>query len=773
MSKELIDPSEHYLIILKGIDRVFDVEGSREEDGTNVILYSENKGANQQWRFVPLEDGYYRIESRGSGKCLDVKGRSQDDGANIIIWPRNDSENQQWELVEDGPDYYALRARHSGKCLDAKGTEDFTEIQQYSCEDTDSQRWRLERFEGDDVSKAHQEELSSSTQPAKETPAPATGQSVESERTAPADDRRKGDRQIGAALIIAAATILAALIGAIALLITSGRLSPGLTIEATETDTPTAIETDVLAPVVAPTTVTSPPVVQTPASAPSTLPTPTETSMPLTPTGKIAFVSSAEGDANIYLIDAECTHQSGECNSTPRQLTFSPYQDKDPAWSPDGTLVAFVSKRATGIASDIWVMNSDGTNQRPLTKDDADDLDPTWSPDGKRIAFASYRSGNFDIFMVDINCLDGSRGACDSSPSLTQLTDHPGNDEEPVWSPISSHEIAVVSHHDPEHEVPDIYLINTECPPIDSKCETSTLTEGGGHDPAWSPDGGQIAYWKWHGDDENKNWGIYVMQADGSQPVPLINNFVQLNYDPTWSPEGSLIAFTRRGDIYVVEAECAYRPEGPVACLDQARRLTDSPAAHNEGAAWQPQIIAPPLPTITPVSSPIPAKTPTSPSPTLTPTPTPLFYNVTSRYGPALVFIFGGGGLFGILGGVIFVVHRLWSISRYRLKVMDISEHYSDRDKVSLYIEVSNPARGNPHTVRRAYAGSSKRRDDARIGRRMTQKRLEAGDSHRFEVAFGLASAQIRFVWVEDETGRLYRSKEWPLSQGLDDDNQW
>lgn len=58
-----------------------------------------------------------------------------------------------------------------------------------------------------------------------------------------------------------------------------------------------------------------------------------------------------------------------------------------PAWSPDGTQIAYTVQSATG--SQLWVMSADGTNKRQLTdRDDANDLEPTWAPDGSVIAFS-------------------------------------------------------------------------------------------------------------------------------------------------------------------------------------------------------------------------------------------------------------------------------------------------------------------------------------------------------------------------------------------------
>jgi Tol biopolymer transport system component len=109
-------------------------------------------------------------------------------------------------------------------------------------------------------------------------------------------------------------------------------------------------------------------------------------------------------------------------NHAVTNLTNSPGADFNPAWSSDGR-IAFTSFRDGN--SEIYVMNSDGTNQFRVTNATSNEDHPAWSPDNTRIAFDTNRNTADDVYTINVN-----------GTNETRLTVNFVTDEHPDWQPI-------------------------------------------------------------------------------------------------------------------------------------------------------------------------------------------------------------------------------------------------------------------------------------------------------------------------------------------------
>jgi TolB protein len=136
---------------------------------------------------------------------------------------------------------------------------------------------------------------------------------------------------------------------------------------------------------------------------------------------KIIFMSSMQGDPELFLIDGS--------GGNPRRITYSAGIDTSPAWNPKtGQQVAFVSDRS-GVPQ-IYLMNADGSNVEKLSLPDMGYVvDPAWSPNGQLLAFSWRRpEGNYDIYVIDA-----------ATRQLVELTRDAGRNERPSWAPDGRH----------------------------------------------------------------------------------------------------------------------------------------------------------------------------------------------------------------------------------------------------------------------------------------------------------------------------------------------
>src|SRR6267378_199263 len=136
---------------------------------------------------------------------------------------------------------------------------------------------------------------------------------------------------------------------------------------------------------------------------------------------QIMFSSSMLGNPELFVVDAN--------GSRPKRVTFSNAASTSPTWNPKtGQSVVFVSDRG-GIPK-LYLMNADGTNTSELALPDKGYLiDPAWSPNGQMVAFSWRRpDGNFDVYIMD-----------PATREIRQITRDSGKNERPSWAPDGRH----------------------------------------------------------------------------------------------------------------------------------------------------------------------------------------------------------------------------------------------------------------------------------------------------------------------------------------------
>lgn len=281
------------------------------------------------------------------------------------------------------------------------------------------------------------------------------------------------------------------------------------------------------------------PVTDTPAPTDTFTPAPTATFTPEPEyRGRIVFTrvppDTRDGNFEIFIYDLD--------EDQIIQLTNNGINEWLPAWSPDGRSIAFSRYRVRSNNDyDIWVMDSDGANDRGEIVIDAWDDYPVWSPDGSEIAFISTGITsdvpNSEVFVSN------------RAGTLRRLTYNTGRDEWPDWSP-DGRRLAVGSNRDGADY--DIYLFDTNGDNVSRWASTGAFEE----QPAWSPDGEWLAFIRKDRDtngngvlerrDDGDFGDIWIGRVDGSDFRQL--TFDRRAADPAWSPDGRYLVFTYVSD---------------------------------------------------------------------------------------------------------------------------------------------------------------------------------------------------------------------------------
>lgn len=215
----------------------------------------------------------------------------------------------------------------------------------------------------------------------------------------------------------------------------------------------------------------------------------------------------------------------------------SEYLDSDPAFSPDGTFLAFTRWHAAGVA-DLQVVPVSGGQPKRLTFDNLKVEGVTWEPDGRHLVYSSNRSGPFTLWRVSI---DGG------PPDLVPVTGRS------VSSPVMSRDGQRMVYEDWNGQT-DLFRLDVRT--SGAQPQQVTYTTRWDWNPAVSPDGKRLAF----ASDRTGFSEIWVSDRDGGNALKLTAFGGPYTSGPSWSPDGREIVFDNPAaggnfDIYAVNAD--------------------------------------------------------------------------------------------------------------------------------------------------------------------------------------------------------------------------
>ena len=261
--------------------------------------------------------------------------------------------------------------------------------------------------------------------------------------------------------------------------------------------------------------------------------------------GRIAF-SSVRADPQAEEFDIFSMSPDG---GDARRLTTNAETDRQPDWSPGGTLIAYsIDKPGSPVNFEVARMTASGKRHLRLTETPTGQASsqPSWLPDGRGIVFRRSASGRqSSIWQM------GPRG---ERPALRFATPHP-----PLYPSFApdGRRIAYAAMLSPTGDTDrGIFSMARS-----GGAPTTLFDVPGAYDsaPNWSPDGRRIAFESnadVGGANPERDMEIWVMRADGSRPVQLTANAAH-DEGPSWSPDGRRLTYTSgpdatHGDIHVM-----------------------------------------------------------------------------------------------------------------------------------------------------------------------------------------------------------------------------
>jgi TolB protein len=181
-----------------------------------------------------------------------------------------------------------------------------------------------------------------------------------------------------------------------------------------------------------------------------------------------------------------------------------------PAWSQDGSRIAYMSARGEDGNTEIYVANRDGSNEHRVTNHPMADSTPTWAPNGNQLAFVSDRTGSPQVYIVNV---DGTELRRISTESYC---------DRPTWSPAPLNQIAYTCRGGGGYQIMVFDFAKGSSYPIGDGI-------GSNESPAFAPNGRHIAFTS----DRTGRPQIYTMARDGTDLRQITRT--GSNKYPNWS----------------------------------------------------------------------------------------------------------------------------------------------------------------------------------------------------------------------------------------------
>lgn len=244
---------------------------------------------------------------------------------------------------------------------------------------------------------------------------------------------------------------------------------------------------------------------------------------------RIAYITEVEEPGGSRRYSLEVADSDGH---NPRPILVSREPLMSPAWSPDGSRLAYVSFESG--APVIYVQDVDSGRREAVSSERGLNSAPAWSPDGRRLAMVLSRDGSPNIYVLDLD-----------SRRLTQVTRSFAIDTEPAWAP-DGRSIVFTSDRGGK---PQIYRVTL------ATGEVKRLTFEGDYNarPSLSPDGSRLA--TVHNSGRGFSIGVLELESGGMQVLTGSGR----DESPSFAPNGSMIIYATkegaRGFLSVVSVD--------------------------------------------------------------------------------------------------------------------------------------------------------------------------------------------------------------------------